>query len=91
MRLTHPLQSSENFESLNLHAYGRFGLQWSFFVQVPRGHATCLVEKFSASHIINTLKNELSVTFVSLGIIMYPAILGVNLPCRFEFSGKVHL
>jgi hypothetical protein len=29
---------------------------------------------------INTIKYELSVTFVSLGIIVYLAIIGVNLP-----------
>jgi hypothetical protein len=33
--------------------------------------------------LINTIKNELSVTFVSLGIFVYLAILAVNLPYRF--------
>jgi hypothetical protein len=36
---------------------------------------------------INTIKNKLSVIFVSLRIIAYPAILGVNLPYRIEFLG----
>jgi hypothetical protein len=30
--------------------------------------------------LINTIKDELPMTFVSLRIIVYPAILGVNLP-----------
>jgi hypothetical protein len=30
-------------------------------------------------------------TFVSLGITVYPVILGVNLPDRFEISEEVHL
>jgi hypothetical protein len=30
--------------------------------------------------LINTIKNELSVTFVSLGVIVYPAIIAINLP-----------
>jgi Flp pilus assembly pilin Flp len=33
----------------------------------------------------------LLVTFVSLRIIVYPAILGVNLSDRFEISGEAHL
>jgi hypothetical protein len=39
----------------------------------------------------NTIKNELHATLVSLGIIAYPAILVVNLPCRFEIYGEVYL
>jgi hypothetical protein len=34
--------------------------------------------------LINIIKDELSVTFVSLGIIIYPTILGVNLHFSFE-------
>jgi hypothetical protein len=41
--------------------------------------------------LINTIKDELLATFVSLRIIVYPAILYVNLPGRFEISGEVHL
>jgi hypothetical protein len=33
----------------------------------------------------------LSATFVSLGIIVYLAILGVNLRDQFEISGEVYL
>jgi hypothetical protein len=29
--------------------------------------------------LINTIKNELPMTFVSLGVIVYPAIIAVNL------------
>jgi hypothetical protein len=39
---------------------------------------------------INT-KDELPTAFVFLGIIVYPAILGINLPCRFEILVEVHL
>jgi hypothetical protein len=31
------------------------------------------------------------VTFVSLRISVYLAILGINLPCRFEILAEVHL
>jgi hypothetical protein len=34
----------------------------------------------------NTIKNDLSVTFVPLRIIVYPAILVVNLLCRIADS-----
>jgi hypothetical protein len=43
------------------------------------------------SRFINTIKDELLVTFISLRIIMYSAILGVYLPFLFEISGEVHL
>jgi hypothetical protein len=33
--------------------------------------------------ILNTIKDELPVTFVSLGVFVYSVILGINLPCRF--------
>jgi hypothetical protein len=36
--------------------------------------------------LINTIKDELHMTLVTLGIIVYPAILDVNLPCRFTDS-----
>jgi hypothetical protein len=42
-------------------------------------------------NLINTIKNELSATFVSFEIIVYLAILDINLSCRFEFSAEVHL
>jgi hypothetical protein len=32
------------------------------------------------------IKDELPVTLVTLGIIVYPIILGVNLPCRIADS-----
>jgi hypothetical protein len=41
--------------------------------------------------IINTIKDELCATFVSLGIIVYLAILGIDLHGQFEISGEVHL
>jgi hypothetical protein len=41
--------------------------------------------------LINTIKDELHATFVSLGIIVYPAILGINLPCQSEILAEVHL
>jgi uncharacterized membrane protein len=41
--------------------------------------------------IINTMKDELSVTFISFKIIVYPANLCVNLPSRFEILEEVHL
>jgi hypothetical protein len=44
-----------------------------------------------SKHFINTIKNELPATFVSLQIIVYPTILGVNLLYQFEISGEVHL
>jgi hypothetical protein len=34
----------------------------------------------------NTIHNELPVTFVSLGVFVYSAILALNLPCRFTDS-----
>jgi hypothetical protein len=48
------------------------------------------VDHFEASR-INTTKDELPVTFVSLRIIVYPAILGVHLPSWIEILGEVHL
>jgi hypothetical protein len=36
--------------------------------------------------ILNTIQNELPVTFVSLSVFMYCAILALNLPCRFVDS-----
>jgi hypothetical protein len=36
---------------------------------------------------INTIKDELQAIFVSLRIIVYPTILGVNLPDRLDFLG----
>jgi hypothetical protein len=45
----------------------------------------------SRYHIINTIKDELPVTFASLRIMVYPAILGVDLHGRFHISGEVHL
>jgi hypothetical protein len=36
--------------------------------------------------ILNTIQNKLSVTFLSLGVFMYFAILALNLPCRFADS-----
>jgi hypothetical protein len=36
--------------------------------------------------LINIIKDELRVTLVTLGIIVYPAILDVNLSCRFADS-----
>jgi hypothetical protein len=41
--------------------------------------------------IINTIKDELCATFMSLGIIVYLAILGIDLHGQFEISGEVHL
>jgi hypothetical protein len=41
--------------------------------------------------LINTIKDELPMTFVSFRIIVYLAILGVNLPGRIENLGEVHL
>jgi hypothetical protein len=35
---------------------------------------------------LNTIQNELSATFVSLGVFVYFAILALNLPCRFVDS-----
>jgi hypothetical protein len=40
---------------------------------------------------INTIKNELPTTFLSLGIMVYLAILGVDLHDQFKISGEVHL
>jgi hypothetical protein len=40
---------------------------------------------------INTIKDKLHVTFMSFRIILYPVILGVNLPDLIEISGEVHL
>jgi hypothetical protein len=40
---------------------------------------------------INTIKDELPLIFVSFRIIVYPAILRVNLPGRIEILGNVHL
>jgi hypothetical protein len=40
------------------------------------------------SWFINTIKDELHVTFVSLGIIVYPVIYMAD---RFKISGEVHL
>jgi hypothetical protein len=40
---------------------------------------------------INTIKDELPTTIVSLRIIVYPAILCVNLPGRIDISGEVHV
>jgi hypothetical protein len=42
-------------------------------------------------YIINTIKNELFVIFVTLEIVVYLAILCVNLLVRFKISGEVHL
>jgi hypothetical protein len=36
--------------------------------------------------ILNTIQNELPMTFVSLGVFMYSTILALNLPCRFADS-----
>jgi hypothetical protein len=36
---------------------------------------------------INTIKDELQAIFVSLRIIVYSTILGVNLPGRLDFLG----
>jgi hypothetical protein len=38
--------------------------------------------------LINTIKDELAATIVSLKIIVYPAILDVNLPGRLDFLGR---
>jgi hypothetical protein len=38
-----------------------------------------------SNYVINTIKDELLVTLVSLGIIVYPAILDVNLLGRLDF------
>jgi hypothetical protein len=43
---------------------------------------------FLQCYSINTIKDELLVTFVPLKIIMYPAILNIYL-FRFEISDKV--
>jgi hypothetical protein len=43
------------------------------------------------SWLINTIIDELHVTFVSLRLIVYPAILGAYLPFWFKISGEVHL
>jgi predicted cobalt transporter CbtA len=54
-----------------------------------RTNRTCLR---AGCHIyLNSIKDKLPVTIVSLRIIVYPAILGVNLPDRFKISGEVHL
>jgi hypothetical protein len=42
---------------------------------------------FMIYHWINTIKDELHATFVSLRNIVYQAILGVNLPGRLYFGG----
>jgi hypothetical protein len=36
--------------------------------------------------LINIIKNKLSVTFISLGVIVYPVIIAVNLTWRFSDS-----
>jgi uncharacterized membrane protein len=41
--------------------------------------------------LINTIKYELPVTFVSLGIIVYLAILAINLPGRFVDSYRPYM
>jgi hypothetical protein len=46
---------------------------------------------YSGGYLINTIKNELLATFVSLRNIMYPTILCVNLPHGLSFQGEVHL
>jgi hypothetical protein len=40
---------------------------------------------------INTIKDELFATFVSLEIMVYTAILGIDLYGRFKISVEVHL
>jgi hypothetical protein len=46
---------------------------------------------YAKIHLINTIKDELPATFVSLEIIVYPAILGVNLSYRYDISAEVHM
>jgi hypothetical protein len=50
------------------------------------------VSSLTISYIlINTIKNELHVTFLSHEITGYSVILGVNLSGRIEIPGEVHL
>jgi hypothetical protein len=81
--LAHPILRSKSdtynmCPGLNCHTY------W---------HYKCISEYqcYNISIIINTIKAEPPVIFVSLGIIVYPAILGVNLPDQFEISVEIHL
>jgi hypothetical protein len=49
--------------------------------------STCLISYVNVVilliKILNTIQNELLVTFVSLSVFMYCAILDFNLPCQF--------
>jgi hypothetical protein len=46
----------------------------------------CLISYVNVFALLNIIQNELTVTFVSLGVFVYPSVQAINVRCRFADS-----